>query len=430
MRRVAIFTHDTFGLGHVRRCLHIARALVEGEPPATVLLITGCPAVAALGAPPRGADIVKIPTVVKTGAPEHRPPHLSLPLAETTALRARLVREAVSGLEADVFLVDNFPLGSRDELLPVLRALRRRRTRTVLGLRDILGAPEVVRREWRRQGVYQILERYYDRILVYGLPSVLDVAEAYDLPSPVASRVDYCGYITAEDPSPPDGAPPAEIGEGPFLLATGGGGGDAFPLLEAFVEALPLLPDLPTLIVTGPLMSPVQREELASRVDGRRDVTIRDYVPGLRTHIAAAAAVVSMCGYNTAAELMATGTPAVVVPRTWRYGEHARKKAAGEEWEQLMRARALSAGGVVELLEPDELEPERLAERVRAVLARGRRTGGPPAGLDGLAAVRERLLELAESGGRPRPADRVRAAGPGEVGSLHPTVEFARGGPR
>lgn len=430
MRRVAIFTHDTFGLGHVRRCLHITRELAEGEPPATVLLITGCPAVAALGAPPHGADIVKIPTVVKTGAPEHRPPHLSLPLAEITSLRTRLVREAVLGFDADLFLVDNFPLGSRDELLPVLRALRERGTRSVLGLRDILGAPEVVRREWRRQGIYEILERYYDRILVYGLPSVLDVSEAYDLPSAVASRVDYCGYITAEDPSSSDGALPAERRGGPFLLATGGGGGDAFPLLEAFVEALPFLPDLPTLVVTGPLMSPVQREELASRVDDRDNVSVRDYVPGLRAHIGAAAAVVSMCGYNTAAELMATGTPAVVVPRTWRYGEHVRKKAAGEEWEQLMRARALSAGGVVELLEPEELGPERLAERVRSVLARGRRTGAPPAGLDGLTAVRERLLGLAGGESRRRSSDHVEAPDPPEVGSLGPTTELAKGGPR
>lgn len=111
MRRVANFTHDTFGLEHVRRCLRIARELAEGEPPATVLLITGCPAVTALRAPRRGADIVKIPTVVKTGEPEQQPPHLSLSLAEVTSLRTRLVREAVSGFDADVFLVDNFPLG-------------------------------------------------------------------------------------------------------------------------------------------------------------------------------------------------------------------------------------------------------------------------------------------------------------------------------
>ncbi len=423
MPRVAIFTHDTFGLGHVRRSLHITRALAEEEPRATVLLITGCPAVAALGPPPHGADIVKIPTVVKTGAPEHRPPHLSLPLAETTALRARLVREAVLGLEADVFLVDNFPLGSRDELLPVLRALRGTGTRTVLGLRDILGAPEVIRRDWSRQGVYDILDRYYDRILVYGLPSVLDVAEAYDLPATVASRVDYCGYITAEDPSPSDSPLAGELASEPFLLATGGGGGDAFPLLETFVEALPHLPDLPTLIVTGPLMSPVLREELASRVEGRENVSIRDFVPGLRSYIGAAAAVVSMCGYNTAAELRATGTPAVVVPRTWRYGEHKRKKAAGEEWEQLMRARGLSAAGVVELLEPDELAPERLAERVRTVLARGRRTDSP-LGLDGLATVRSRLLELAADARHGSRDPRVEPADP-EAGE--PIVELARG---
>ena len=43
MKRFAIFTHDTFGLGHVRRCLHIVRELCRRDSEAAVLLITGSP---------------------------------------------------------------------------------------------------------------------------------------------------------------------------------------------------------------------------------------------------------------------------------------------------------------------------------------------------------------------------------------------------
>ena len=41
--RIAVFTHDTFGLGHVRRCLHILGSLAESAPDTALLLITGSP---------------------------------------------------------------------------------------------------------------------------------------------------------------------------------------------------------------------------------------------------------------------------------------------------------------------------------------------------------------------------------------------------
>ena len=123
--RIAIFTHDTFGLGHVRRCLHFARALAERDASAAILLITGSPALLAFRSLPGNMDVVKIPTVARTGAREYRPPHLPLPLDEVTGMRSRLTSEAVRGFAPDVFLVDNFPLGSRGELLPVLRELKK-----------------------------------------------------------------------------------------------------------------------------------------------------------------------------------------------------------------------------------------------------------------------------------------------------------------
>lgn len=370
--RIAIFTHDTFGLGHVRRCLHILRALSRRSPDAALLLITGSPAVQLFDALPGNADWVKIPTVVKTGSRGHGPPHLPLPRAEVALLRERLIREAVAGFSPDVLLVDNFPLGSQGELLATLKEARRSSVRTVLGLRDILDAPEVVCKEWTRQGIYDVLDRYYDRILVYGMKEVLDAETAYCLPSRIASRVSYCGYVTETAPPP---RPAAEVRaglgfEGPFLLATGGGGGDGYPLLKVLLQALPLVPEVSALIVTGPLMSPSHQSRLRERANGRRGVVIRDYEPELRSVLAAADLVVSMCGYNIAAEIAALRLRAVVVPRTWRYGEHQRRSEADVEWEQMLRAQALARLGMVDLLDPEALAPERLAERIRAALAR------------------------------------------------------------
>jgi predicted glycosyltransferase len=390
--RIAIFTHDTFGLGHVRRCLHVTRAIAARAPDASVLLVTGSPALAMLGDLPPNADVVKIPTIARTGAKRFRPSHVKIPLPELAALRQRLIREALLGFAPDVFLVDNFPLGSQGELAPILQELRRLPTRTVLGLRDILDAPEAVRADWERQGVHEVLERYYDRILVYGMREVLDAADAYGMSETAAAKVRYCGYVTDDYSPPPDReAIRATLGlTEPFLLATGGGGGDAFPLLQVFLEALPLLPDLPAIVVTGPLMSASQRAALEAKGNGR--VTILGSVPTLRPYLATAATVVSMCGYNTAAEIVALGARAVVVPRTWRYGEHLKGQAAGEEAEQRLRGEALAGLGLVDLVTPDQLTPPRLAEAIRSQLAREDQPPRTGVALGGLAEVAGHLL--------------------------------------
>ncbi len=392
--RIAIFTHDTFGLGHVRRCLHIARALSERAPQASILLITGTPAKQIFEELPANADYIKVPTIARTGPKRLRPAHLPLPLVETTGLRARLIREALIGFGPDVLLVDNFPLGSRGELLAALQELRRRPTRTVLGLRDILDAPEVVRRDWTRQGIYEVLDRAYDRILVYGMREILDLEQAYALSTHTAAKLRYCGYVTAP-------AAPAENGadlglNGRFLLASGGGGGDAYPLLSAFLQALTLIPETPAAVVTGPLMSATQRSQLRGLLNGGPHVQFRDYVPNLRRYMGAADLVVAMCGYNTAAEIMATGARAVVVPRTWRYGEHQKGTAAGVEWEQALRASALARLGRVTLLEPETLSPERLADCISEALSTPTQPSEIQFNTDGLDRVTDQILALSE----------------------------------
>jgi predicted glycosyltransferase len=393
--RVALFTHDTFGLGHVRRCLHLIHEISRREPDASILLVTGSPALHALRGLPRNADYLKIPTVARTGPEENRPPHLPLPTRETTSLRKRIVRTALDAFRPDVLLVDNFPLGSRKELLPTLERLRRIGIPTVLGLRDIVDLPEVVRRAWTKDGVYDVLERYYDRILVYGLPEVLDALDAYGLPPDVAARVRYCGYVTARDrPRTPPGEVRMEPAmTPPVVLGTVGGGGDGFPLLSAFVVAVRHL-SLSAIAVTGPLMPSEERRKIRALAAGAQGIVVREYLPDLPSHMAAADLVVTMGGYNTTAELLALGRRAIVVPRNWRYGEHARGTSAGVEWEQVLRARALERLGLADVIDPERLDADILAARISAALARPAERVRVPLDVDGAARAVDRLFEL------------------------------------
>lgn len=395
--RIAVFTHDAYGLGHVRRCLHIVQALAQRAPHAAILFITGSPAVDMLKRLPPNTDYVKIPTVVTSGVPGTKPPILGVGLAEVSRLRSRLIQEALVTFAPDVFLVDNFPLGSRLELLASLHALWRRRTRIVLGLRDVADPPEKVRSDWGRDGLYEVLDRYYDRILIYGVPEVLDAVEAYALPPGIAAKVHYCGYTTAE--APPSRSPAEVRAElalaGPLAVATVGGGGDGFPLLQAFLEALPRIAELSGMVVTGEFMSPADRAALGSLAVGRPRLVVRDYVPDLPSYMAAADVVVAMGGYNTVAEILALRSPAIIVPRTWQSGEHGNRGRAKVDAEQLVRAQALADLGLVDLLHPAALSPETLAERIVAVLGRRREQPRPPLNVRGLEAAAEQILALA-----------------------------------
>ncbi len=375
--RVAVYTHDTFGLGHIRRCLHIIRQLTRENPETSILLVTGSPALHYLKDLPPNVDLVKIPTLVKTGMEGSLPPHIKLGLPEMVEIRSRIIKETVLSFQPDIFIADNFPLGAHAELLPLLKALKNTKTKAVLGLRDILDGPEVVQAEWQKHGVIDILDRFYDKILIYGEQQIFDSIKEYGISPSVARKVHFCGYLT--ETGPVDGDPQKlrkDLGiEGPFILATGGGGGDAYPLLNVLIEASRLMPNASTLIFTGPLMGEQDKSRLTEQAKGSPKILIKDFVSDLRAYMKAADVVVCMCGYNLAAEIVFHRPKAIVAPRTWRFGEHEKRKKTREEKEQIMRAQVLSGYGIVEMIEPDDLQPQNLANRIGRLLnepAKGR----------------------------------------------------------
>jgi predicted glycosyltransferase len=403
--RFAIFTHDAYGVGHVRRSTRILRAIAEREPGSALLLITGSPATHLMQELPQNADVIKIPTIITSGTSGTRPPTLNMGLAELASLRGELTRRALELFEPDVFLVDNFPLGTRLELLPALRELRHRPTKTVLGLRDVVDPPEKVRRDWGRDGIFDLIERYYDRVLVYGIREVLDAVEAYGLSPAVAKRLSYCGYVT--ETGPPRATLDSierDLGVKPgFFLATVGGGGDGRPMLETFLSALENFPNRPALVIPGEFMSPEDRAAVHDAAQRLPGVVVRDHVADLPSVMAAADLVVAMGGYNTSAEIVATGARSVLVPRTWRSGEHSSKGKTGMDAEQQVRAEGLERMGLVTVVSNGQLTSGGLADAMtRALDLQPSKEMRAQLSLDGASCVADHLLRLAGRGGNPQ----------------------------
>src|SRR5438034_1032521 len=193
--RVALYSHDTMGLGHMRRNLLLAQALKRSPLRAVVLMIAGARE-AALLTSAAGVDCVALPSLRKDADGHYHPRHLEIPLQQLLALRGKTTRAALEAFDPDVLIVDNVPRGAVRELDPVLESLRaKRRTRLVLGLRDVLDDPITLQSQWAHAQNQDAVRLYYDAIWVYGDPVVYDTVREYAFAPDVAAKVRYTGYL-------------------------------------------------------------------------------------------------------------------------------------------------------------------------------------------------------------------------------------------
>lgn len=354
-----IYSQDGLGLGHLRRNVNICYQIKKRCPQASCLIIADSP-VAPFFKLPSHCDFIKIPTLVKVDTGVWRAERLSVQQHELMSLRAELIRNVLSGYQPDVFLVDHMPHGALGELLEPLAELRRTRpqTKIILGIRDILGAPEVIRRQWDSEGAFAAIAEFYDAVCIYGSSALFDAASAYHFPAAVRSRAQYCGYVcrdetqvTAEDPKPlPSNGRLAEK----FVLITGGGGADAAYMMDRFIDAVRRLKnEIPfqAFIATGPFVHKEQRKLLRQKSQGLPISVGRMEGDSIR-YFRRADLVVSMAGYNTISEIMLFRKNALVVPR------------AGPSAEQTMRTRLMSERGLFATIAPQVLTGENMAEQL------------------------------------------------------------------
>lgn len=332
------YAHDGQGLGHSRRNLAIARALVRLEPDASVLLASSVehPLLAGQGLP---IDLLRLPGIRKRPGDGYGARRLQLEDREVFDLRSEILAAAVRAFRPDVLVADRHPLGIMRELEPALETHRSRGGRAFLGLRDILDEPARARSEWNSAGTDAAIAEYYQHVLVYGCRDILDPIREYDIPAPAASLVRFCGYVVDASATAP--SPATSPSARPTVLATAGGGEDGFPVLEAFLDAAEGAGWAATAIA-GPDCPPDRLGALRDRgrSAGIRVIRAARDLPAL---LSSADAVVCMGGYNTLIESLASGAATVCVPRI------------RPRTEQLIRARAFEERHLLRVVPPDRV---------------------------------------------------------------------------
>lgn len=315
--RVLIYSHDTFGLGHLRRCRAIAHSLVGNDRNMSVLILSGSPIIGNFDFRAR-VDFVRVPGVIKLRNGDYTSLALHIDIEETLAIRASIVQHTAEAFDPDLFIVDKEPLGLRGEVSGTLEVLKRKGTPLVLGLRDVLDEPATLRSEWARKRALPALRDLYDEIWVYGDPQICDPLAGLGLPQLIRDKMRFTGYLRRELPlDGPAHAPLAKI-DGPYVLVTPGGGGDGQEMVDWVLSAYESDSDLPypALLVLGPFMASESQAEFLERADRLPNVEVITFDAHIESLIDRAVGVVAMGGYNTFCEILSFDKPGLIVPRT------------------------------------------------------------------------------------------------------------------
>lgn len=358
---ILMYSHDTYGLGHIRRSMAIANHLRDSET--NVLILTGSP-IAGRFAFPEQVDFVRIPGMIKKTNEDYQSLSIRIEQEHALAIRTNIILATAQAFRPNLFIVDKEPHGLKREVLPTLEWLKKESPHTIsiLGLRDILDDSQVIIKDWSDKNVYNSLACLYDQIWVYGNRDIYDPVYEYQIPVAVQDKVKFTGYIPRKNLHPSTRSRIRKkfriLDDDIFVLVTTGGGGDGMEVLEHYIamhDYYPTSLPIKTIMITGPFMPKSQRREIQkkARLHG---INTMPFYHKLEEMMKAADLVISMGGYNTCCEILTQKTPALIIPREWP-----RK-------EQLIRATRLKDRGLLDFIPWTEVTPQRLRDKIFSII--------------------------------------------------------------
>lgn len=358
---ILMYSHDTYGLGHIRRSMAIANHLRDKNT--NVLILTGSP-IAGRFAFPEQVDFVRIPGMIKKTNDDYQSLSIRIEQEHALSIRTNIILATAQAFQPNLFIVDKEPHGLKREVLPTLEWLKKEcpQTTSILGLRDILDDSEVIINDWREKNVYNSLATLYDQIWVYGNQEIYDPVDQYQIPKQAQDKVKFTGYIPRKNL--PDNTRCRIrkqfriLDDDVFILITTGGGGDGMEMLENYLDMHDYYPTslpLKTIMITGPFMPKAQRREIQRRAK-LHGIKAMPFHHKVEEMMKAADLVISMGGYNTICEILTHKTPALIIPREW------------PRREQLIRATCLKERGLLDFIPWTEVTPQLLRDKIFSVI--------------------------------------------------------------
>jgi len=357
MKILIVVTH-LLGSGHLRRAINLSKAFVSSGH--SVTLVSGGLPVTTFDT--EGVSIIQLPALCSDGTNFTRLLTANDDVADDRYLQSRenKLNEVVQSTQPEIIITELFPFGRRvlrSEFIGLLKmAQTLSRVPLVLSsVRDILAAPSSEKKVLQTE---TLISNYYDGVLVHSDPATTPLDVSWPVTESIAAKLFYTGYVAQSVGDHTTIKNTAEV-----VVSAGGGsvGRRVYETaIEAAREAVNLLPDIQWRILVGGSDARAEVSRLKTLATGL-SITIEPNRPDFRELLRAAACSVSMCGYNTAIDLLLTGTPGVLIPFD-----------AGGETEQTLRATSLSEREAYTLLLDKDLTPHSLIQAVTKTRQCGR----------------------------------------------------------
>jgi len=363
--RVFFYVQHLLGIGHVRRTAVLARALAQEGVEVTV---------ASGGLPvPQvsfdGAHLVQLPPVTSSDLSfKNLVDERGRPIDDAwKARRAAALLAAWRAARAHALVLELFPFGRRKlhfELLPLVEEAARRAPRPVIvsSVRDVLSGQN---KPARQEESLALAERWVDRILVHGDPSVVAFERSFLPAAKVTRPLHYTGYVL-------DAVPARAVADAPGrdeVIVSAGGGAIGERLMDTAMRARPLtaLRERTWRVLVGVNLDEAAFARLrrTGAATGEGRVIVERARPDFTILLANCELSVSQAGYNTLLETVQAGARGVVVPF-----------AGGTETEQAVRADYFGQRGLVRVVDEKTLSARVLAAAIDEAARRPRPAPG------------------------------------------------------
>jgi len=347
------YCQHILGMGHLVRSMEIVRDLVEDFE---VCFINGGEVIKGFNIPAE-VKVINLPGI-KTDAEFQKLQVVdnNYTLPEVQSIRKNKLLEIYNYLQPDILVIELFPFGRRRfsfELIPLLEEIKQngKKTKVVSSLRDIVVTKQDQARHEAK--VCKLINQYFDLLLIHGDPNFQRLEETFSRVKDLNCEVHYTGYVV--QPQPQDDETLIDI-KPPMILVSIGGGRFGHELIDCVIETAPLLENkIPHKfqIFTGPFMPEEKLIELQTQAAKSKNVKCDRYTPNLLNYMKQADLSISMAGYNTTMNILTTGVRAMIMAFT-----------GNDDQEQRIRSQKLANLRILEIINPQELQPEIFAQKI------------------------------------------------------------------
>ena len=319
MNIVIVVTH-LLGAGHLRRALNLAEALLaEAEQNDRVSLISGGLPVGQFAS--RKTEVWQLPPVKSDGTnfrtllqPDNR-------IADSDYMEQRRLSlcKRLNELNADIVITELYPFGRRilrEEFISMLNQVTGQAKPTVVlaSVRDILAAPS---KASRVNEVEEVLEKYYSAVLVHADPSMVELSSSWPTTEAIEAKLLYTGFVAQQPMGSASHRLQANLEASTNnkleILVSVGSGSVGTHVFETSIQAARQRKDLTWRLLVGGSEAAAEIVRLQQLLESDNVIiekTRTDYLSLLST----CSCSISMCGYNTAIDLLETGSPGVLIP--------------------------------------------------------------------------------------------------------------------